>query len=177
MVLLLLTMSPALAISGSDESEMKQARKIAQGEIVGHVDVFPEWQGAEVLDGQPYCNMEGDVICYWFTVSKEGEVLGNVVVGSRLYDHVVFKLGSGHTPSVPTADEVSTCLEKDLGLKVAREDIGKPQYLSYVTYSFYFAIYEIDGQKMGIDLMRGNAPCLLQTCRWELHLQNNTSST
>jgi len=157
LVMLLLTLSHALATGGSDESEMKQAREIAQGEIVGHVDVFPEWQGAEAMDGQPYCNMEGEVICYWFTVSKEGKVLGNVVVGSRLYDHVVFKLGTGYPPSVPIADEVRVCLEKDMGLKTEAKDIGEPLYLVYATYSFYFAIYEINEQEIGIDLMRRKA--------------------
>jgi len=157
LTVLLLALSPALAIGGSNKSDMEQAREIAQREIAGAIDDFPEWEGAETMDGQPYCNLEGDVICYWFAVSKEGKMLGNVVVGSWLYDHTMFKLGTGHTPSVPTADEVSSYMEKDLALEVAGKDIGEPLYLVYATYSFYFAIYEIEGRKIGIDLTRRKA--------------------
>jgi len=63
LVALLLALSPALAGDASDDSDIERAREIAQGEIAGVVDVFPEWGGAKVTGGQPYCNMEGDVIC------------------------------------------------------------------------------------------------------------------
>ena len=148
---------PALAGDASAESDIELAKEIAQVEVAENVGVYPEWEGAEATGGQPYCNLEGDVICYWFAVSKEGKTLGSVVVGSSLYEHAIFQVGSGSPPSIPTADEVSSSVEKCLGLEVTQKDIGEPLRLVYATYSFYFAIYDIEGQLIGIDLVRKEA--------------------
>jgi len=82
-------------------------------------------------------------------------VLGSIVVGSSLYQHAIFEVGNGSPPPVPTAEEVSSSVERCLALKVAAEDIGEPLQLAYITYGFYFALYEINGQKIAIDLLSG----------------------
>jgi len=156
LAVLLLPISPALAGEAPGESDIELAKEIARGEVAKNVGVYPEWEGAEAMGGQPYCNLEGDVICYWFAVNKEGDVLGSVVVGSPLYEHAIFQVGSGSPPSTPTADEVSSSVEKYLGLEVP-EDIGEPLRLVYATYSFYFAVYDIEGQLIAIDLVRKEA--------------------
>ena len=138
----------AFGNDSANESDIELAKEIAQAEVA---------KGAEVTGGQPYCNLEGDVICYWFGVSKEGKASGSVVVGSSLYEHIIFQVGGGSPPSIPTADEVSSSVEKCLGLEVTQKDIGEPLRLVYITYSFYFAIYDIDGQLIAIDLVRKEA--------------------
>jgi len=138
----------AFGNDSANESEIELVKEIAQAEVA---------KGAEVTGGQPYCNLKGDVICYWFGVSKEGKASGSVVVGSSLYEHIIFQKGGGSPPSIPTADEVSSSVEKCLGLEVSSKDIGEPLRLVYATYSFYFAIYDIDGQLIGIDLLRKEA--------------------
>jgi len=157
LAVLLLPISPALAGEASAESDIELAKEIARVEVAKNVGVYPKWEGAEATGDEPYCNLEGDVICYWFAVSKEEKVLGSVVVGSSLYEHAIFQVGSGSPPSIPTADEVSSSVEKCLGLEVAQKDIGEPLRLVYVTYSFYFAVYDIEGQLIAIDLVRKEA--------------------
>ena len=158
-ILAVLLLAPGLALAGnaSAESDIELAKEIARVEVAKNVGVYPEWEGAEATGGQPYCDVGGDVICYWFAVSKEGKVLGSVVVGSSLYEHAIFQVGSGSPPSIPTADEVCSSVEKCLGLEVAQKDISEPLRLVYVTYSFYFAVYDIEGQLIGIDLVRKEA--------------------
>ena len=147
----------AFGNDSANESDIELVKEIAQAEVAENVGNRPKWEGAEATGGQPYCNLEGDVICYWFAVSKEGDVLGSVVVGSSLYEHLIFQVGGGSPPQIPTADEVSSSVEKCLGLEVSSKDIGEPLRLVYATYSFYFAIYDIDGQLIGIDLLRKEA--------------------
>jgi hypothetical protein len=156
LAVLLLAISPALG-DASAESDIELAKEIARVEVAKNAGDYPEWEGAEATGGQPYCDVEGNVICYWFAVSKEGKVLGSVVVGSSLYEHAIFQVGSGSPPPIPTADEVCSSVEKCLGLEVAQKDIGEPLRLVYVTYSFYFAVYDIEGQLIGIDLVRKEA--------------------
>jgi len=77
LAVLLLPISLALAGDASAESDIELAKEIAQVEVAKNVGDYPEWEGAEATGGQPYCNLEGDVICYWFAASKEGDVLGS----------------------------------------------------------------------------------------------------
>jgi len=157
LVALLMALGLAFAGCGSVERDMELAKEVAQAEIAGDISSFPEWEGVVVMDGQPYYNLDGDVICYYFALSKEGSVVGSIVVGSSLYDHAFFQLGSGAPPSIPTAKEVSSSVERDLGLKVPEKDIGEPLRLVYTEYRFYFAMYDIGGQVIGIDLLRKKA--------------------
>lgn len=110
-----------------------------------------EWVGAHVTAPQVCYDLEGKPSAYIFAMENDGQVVGHVIVGSSAYGYPVFEAGEAAPPSIPSADEVKSTLERDLGLKV--QEIGKPTRLLYLGWNNLFAVYQADRQEVAMNLL------------------------
>lgn len=151
LVLALLSVPVGTLAAVTPATEMDTAQKAGQSFITSAVKLYPEWQGASLVRGQAYQNLEGQVIAYMFAIQKNGQTLGRIVVGSSAYKYDVLEAGSAPPPSIPSASEVKAAIEKDLGTQTRESDIGKPRLVD-LGYDFYLAVYEVKGQSIAFDL-------------------------
>ncbi len=116
-----------------------------------------EWIGAHLTAPQVYYDLKGQPNAYMFAMENDGMVVGHIIVGSSAYGYPVFQAGESAPPSIPTADEVKSSIERDLGLKIAKESIGEPSCLLYLGIDKLYAIYEVEGQTIGVNLISERA--------------------
>jgi hypothetical protein len=153
LAVLLLVPGLALAEDSSPQSDVKLAEHSAQMWLETQAEsAFPEMQGANLTSTQPYYDLEDNLICYMFAISKNGKIVGTIVVGSSLYNYDIFEVNTGSPPPMPTAAEVSSSLEEYTGLKATEEDVGKPKRLLYLGCCAEYALYQIEGQSVAIHL-------------------------
>lgn len=145
--------SIALA-NGKDLLRANEAGQVFVSQV--SASEFPEWRGARLVGGDAYSNIEGETIAYGFDISRDGQIMGSIVVGSNLYDHQVFEAGQGGLPSLPSASEIKAIIAEDLGLMV-REPIDQPVRVLYLGYAAYFAMYELDGRAVAVDIRNKSA--------------------
>jgi hypothetical protein len=113
--------------------------------------LFPEWEHASLVSPQTYYDLQGRVISYQFAIVKDSEPIGNIMVGSLLYDHVVMQAGSSLPPSPPSPSEVALAASRDLGIQVGTDQI-KETRRAYLGFSSYAALYSVRGRTIAFDL-------------------------
>ncbi|MDY7019049.1 MAG: hypothetical protein SU899_03125 [Chloroflexota bacterium] len=152
---------PTLVSAMADtETEVELAQSVGQAfidELAETDSDFLGWKDARLEASQPYCDLEGRVIAYMFAIQKGDKPVGHVVVGGASYDYPIFEAGKDPPPSVPSADKVKSSLEKDLGLKIDEGSIPKPSHLVYLGLGGFYAIYDIEGQMVGVNLITARA--------------------
>jgi hypothetical protein len=80
LAVLLLVPGLALAEDSSPQSDVKLAEHSAQMWLETQAEsAFPEMQGANLTSAQPHYDLEDNLICYMFAVSKNGKIVGHGV--------------------------------------------------------------------------------------------------
>lgn len=158
---LILSLSTVAFAAGGEvaEKEVDLAQDAGQAWLDRIAATFPEpaeWKGAHLAAPQVYYNLKGESNAYMFAMENDG-VVGHIIVGSSAYGYPVFEAGEAAPPSIPTADEVKSSIERDLGLKIAKESIGEPSCLLYLGIDKLYAIYEVEGQTIGVNLISERA--------------------
>lgn len=134
------------------EAEIEVARESAGSFIAKAVRSFPEWEGATPMDAQIYHDLNGQTSAYMFTVSKDRESLGRIVVGGPEYEFRVLEGGNANPPMLPGRSELEKVLRRDQGIQLRQgEALGKPM-LVYLGYDHYVAVYEVRGHAMAFEL-------------------------
>ena len=152
LVLSLLLASVTFAAGGKKEvtlaQEAGQAWLDRTVELIGEP---PEWIGARLATPQVFYGLDGRPSAYMFAMVNNGEVVGYVIVGSAAYGYPVFEAADVPPPSIPSADEAKSVLQRDLGLKV--EKIGKPTRLLYLGFDNLYAVYQVGAQEAAVNLL------------------------
>lgn len=129
----------------SAQSDIELARQSGLASLADLVMDYPQWQGADLVNGQPYHDLGDQVNVYVFEINKANKALGHMIIGNSAYDYGMLEAGTALPPTVPETEEVQKALERDLGIQVRKEAMGKPR-LVYLGYECYFAMYQVDGQ-------------------------------
>lgn len=109
-----------------------------------------EWVGASLATPQVCYGLDGQPSAYMFAMENDGEVVGYIIVGSSAYGYPMFEAADVPPPSIPSADEARSIVQRDLGLEV--EEIGKPIRLLYLGFDNIFAVYEAAQQDVAVNL-------------------------
>ena len=152
LVLSLLLTSVAFAAGG--KKEVNLAQEVGQAWLDSTVELIgepPEWIGARLTTPQAYYDLKGKPSAYMFAMENDGEVVGHIIVGSSAYGYPVFEAADSPPPSIPSANEGKSILERDLGLKIAK--IGPPTRLLYLGWDHLFAVYQAGRQEVAVNLV------------------------
>ncbi len=161
-ILLIMTISLfALPVSASDKeasSEIALAQDAGENFILNR-SIFPDWDGASLSFVQSYTNLEGQIIAFLYSVNLKDNVVGRVVVGAKEYNYDVFEAGGAPVPIIPDEKEVLELVNKNLGINIQSGDIVKNSgpSLVYLGYEQYYAVYDIKGSQIGINLRTNKA--------------------
>jgi len=109
----------------------------------------PEWEGAELVNGTAYHDLQGNVISYVFGVAKDGKSIGYLVVGNSCYNYNVIEAAETTPPIIPNEDEAKGIIESSLEIKDYIINDPMPVYLGY---NLFYAIYDYGEQRIGINL-------------------------
>jgi len=144
--------SVTFAAAGKKEVTLaKEAGQAWLDDMVALTGEPPEWIGARLATPQVCYGLDGQPSAYMFAMENDGEAVGYAIVGSSAYGYPVLEAADCPPFSIPSADEVKSTLEKDLGLKVAK--IGKPIRLLYLGLDNLFAVYQAGGQEVAVNLL------------------------
>jgi hypothetical protein len=110
-----------------------------------------KWIGAHLTAPQVCYDLKGKPNAYMFAIENDGEVVGYIVIGSSAYGYPMFEAADVPPPSIPSADEGKSILERDLGLRV--EKIGNPTRLLYLGFDNLFAVYKAGRQEVAVNLV------------------------
>ena len=149
-VLTLALLLTSLAFAAGGKNEVALAQEAGQAWLDSTVEP-PEWIGADLTAPQVCYGLDGRPSAYMFAIENNGEVVGYIIVGSSAYSYPVFEAADCPPPSIPSANEVKSVLQRDLGLKV--EEIGKPTRLLYLGFDNLFAVYQAGGQEVAVNLV------------------------
>jgi hypothetical protein len=153
-LILTLLLFPATVLASSDKY-IDTAQKAAQEWLDQTATANPElsqWNGAKATSPQPYESLGGDVNAYMFGVASEKGIVGHILVGSSQYGYDILEAGASAPPAVP-APSVAQEAVKSLGLKIDMAAIGQPIKLLYTGVDGYYALYEIQNQKVAVNLV------------------------
>jgi hypothetical protein len=138
------------------ENEVDQARRIGQAWVEKIAVIDPEmaeWQGTYLTWAVPFHNTKGEVIAYMFAVERNGKTVGRVLVGSAAYGYSILEGTKAPPFSIPSPAEVSSILRKEHGLRIPEVRLGEPLLLLTHLLHGFFAVWEFEGQVVGINLM------------------------
>ena len=113
-----------------------------------------EWQGARLTSPQPFHNPKGEVIAFMFAIEKNGKTVGRVLVGGSAYGYSILEASEGPPLSIPARGVVSSILRKEQGLQMAEATLGEPMLLLLNILRGFYAVWEVEGQVVGINLIR-----------------------
>lgn len=154
-VILALSLSlTSVTFAAGGKNEVTLAQESGQAWLDRTVELTGEplgWIGAQLTAPQVCYGLDGQPSAYMFAMESDGEVVGYTIVGSSAYGYPVFEAADVPPPSIPTADEAKSVLQRDLGLKV--EKIGKPTRLLYLGFDNLFAVYQAGGQEVALNLL------------------------
>ncbi len=159
MALLVLTLLIPVGAFAATTSEVDSAQKAAQAWLDTTAAINPElpqWKGALVTHPQPFHSLEGEVNTYLFSITGKSGVVGHILVGSALYDYNVLQAGAVAPPAIPAPNVVKAAVER-LGFKVDKDKIGPPVDRLYTGVDGVYAVYQIDNQKVAVNLIYKNA--------------------
>ncbi len=148
--LLVISNTNIVTASETTETDIKTAYEKAKVQIVLMSGLtHPHWKNATAIEPVPYCDLEGRVVCYMFTVEKDGKSLGHIIIGSKLYLNSVFEAGDELPPEDLTLDEAQSIINKDSPGVV----IAKPLFNFYSGgFHDFYKIYDAKGEKIAINL-------------------------
>lgn len=154
-IVLAVVLALSLSLTGATfaaggKNEVALAQKSGQAWLDSTVEPL-EWIGARLTTPQVCYDLKGKTNAYMFTIENSGQVVGHIIVGSSAYGYPVFEAADCPPPSIPSADEVKSTLQRDLGLKV--EEISNPSRLLYLGFDHLFAVYEAGGQEVTVNLV------------------------
>jgi hypothetical protein len=150
---LLLVPQVSLAAVDQDTKDVDLSQQVAQARVEKISGLtHPQWESAKAVDPEPYCDLKGRVICYMFTIEKDGKALGHIIVGSKLYNNSFFQASEVLPPTIPSKTEVQSTITAST--KVAKSsDRTKLLFLFYSGgYRDFFGIYDLNGKKLAINL-------------------------
>jgi hypothetical protein len=151
MSILSLSLTPGSVESSEYLEEVQAAIAVSEHHLIeGASDAFPEWAGAELSAPVALYDLEGRLICFLFAIKKDGETVDTMTVGSSLYFNDLFDQLSGGLPMLPLASDVARIAEKDLDIRGTASD--KPERLLYLGRYDVYAVYEVHGQEVGVNL-------------------------
>jgi hypothetical protein len=148
------------SVSAGEGSDVELAQQAAQGyvnHVAGNVPDPSKWQGSVPTSPQPYFNLAGEINAYMFAIKRGNEVLGHVLVGDAEYGFDVFQAADSAPPAIPDAAKVQTALENSLGVMVDTADVGNPIRLLYLGVDGQYALYDVRGDSIGVNLVHGDA--------------------
>jgi len=148
-ILTLTLLLTSVAFAAGGKKDITVAQEAGQAWLDSTVEP-PEWIGARLTTPQAYYDLEGKPSAYMFTIENNGQVVGHIIVGSSAYGYPVFEAADCPPPSIPSADEGKSILERDLGLKIAK--IGNPTRLLYLGFDNLFAVYQAGQQEVAVNL-------------------------
>jgi len=158
-VILVLSLSlTSVTFAARGKNEVTLAQEAGQAWLDSKVALTDEslgWLGADLAAPQICYGLDGRPNAYMFSIENSGEVVGYIIVGSSAYGYPVFEAGDGAPPSIPSAENVKSTLQRDLGLKV--EKIGKPTSLLLLGFDNIFAVYQAGEQEVAVDLKFNSA--------------------
>lgn len=150
-VILTLSLSlTSVALAAGGKKEVALARDAGQAWLDSTVEP-PEWIGARLATPQVCYGLDGQPSAYMFAMENDGEAVGYAIVGSSDYGYPVLEAADCPPPSIPSAYEVKSILQRDLGLNV--EEIGKPIRLLYLGFDNLYAVYQAGGQEIALNLV------------------------
>jgi len=153
-MLLTLLLFPAAVLASSDkdvDAAQKSAQSWLEATAAGNPEL-PQWIGAVAVSPQPYESVEGEVNAYMFAIAGEKGVVGHILVGGSQYSYDVLEAGTSAPFALPSQSEVQKAIES-LGLQIDSAAIGKPVKLLYTGVDGYWALYEVQNQKVAINLI------------------------
>ncbi|MBN1161657.1 MAG: hypothetical protein JXA17_06910, partial [Dehalococcoidales bacterium] len=162
LVLILTAILLPAAVLGASENEVNAAQKMAQywvDSIAIEYAELAQWQGAVAIYPQPYENLDGDVNAYMFTIAGDKGIVGYILVGSSQYDYAIFEAGSVKPPARPSIDEACLAIEA-LGISTEGANLIKPVKLLYLGLDNQYALYNVNGQQVAVNLVFKNADSL-----------------
>jgi hypothetical protein len=135
------------------ETGVKAAQEVAQTNLVTFTGLtYPQWENALAVNPQAYCDLKGDVTSYMFAVEKDGKALGEVMVGSQLYDYTFFQAGDDLPPAIPSLKEAQSILNNNSSTAISISS-AKFLFLFYSgEYEGFYSIYDLNGKKVAINL-------------------------
>ncbi len=92
-----------------------------------------------------------------FAIEKNGSTVGRVLIGSSAYGFPVLEAGKAPPFSIPPAGEVSSILKKKHGLQIHEVRLGEPMLLLVNILRGFYAVWELEGQVVGINLITGRS--------------------
>jgi hypothetical protein len=152
-ILTLTLLLTSVTFAAGGKKEVTLAEEAGQAWLERTVELTDEpleWVGAQLTTPEVCYDLNGKPNAYMFTMENNGEVVGYIIVGSSDYGYPVFEAADVPPPSVPSADEGKSILERDLGLKVAK--IGNPTRLLYLGFDNLYAIYKAGQQDVAMNL-------------------------
>ncbi|MCL0038976.1 hypothetical protein M1N82_02030 [Dehalococcoidia bacterium] len=138
------------------EREIDEARGAGQAWVDKIADIDPElsqWQGAGLTSPQAFHNPKSEVIAYMFAIERNGKKVGRVLVGSSAYGYSILEASEGPPLSIPPRHEVASILGREHGLQIAEARIGEPMLLLLNILRGFYAVWEVEGQVAGINLV------------------------
>lgn len=154
-VVLVLSLSlTSITFAAGGKNEVTLAQESGQAWLDRTVELTgepPEWVGAHLATPQVCYGLDGQPNAYMFTMENDGEVIGYAIVGSSDYGYPVLEAADCPPPSIPSADEARSIVQRDLALEV--EEIGKPTRLLYLGFDNLYAVYQTGGQEAAVNLL------------------------
>jgi len=144
---------PSVTFAAGGKKEIALAQEAGQAWLDRTVAIGGEpleWIGAHLTTPQVCYDLKGKPNAYMFAIENNGEIVGYMIVGSSAYGYPMLEAADVPPPSIPSADESKSILERDLGLKV--EKLGKPTRLLYLGFDNLFAVYQAGGQELAVNL-------------------------
>jgi len=144
----------SVTFAAGGKKEIALAQEAGQAWLDRTVELTNEpldWIGAQLMAPQVCYGLDGQPSAYMFAMENDSEVVGYIIVGSSDYNYPMFEAADVPPPSIPSADEAKSILQKDLGLKVAK--IGTPTRLLYLGFDNLFAVYQAGGQEVAVNLI------------------------
>lgn len=140
--------------SQDSENDIKLAQEKATNRIERMTGLtHPHWKEAVAVNPISYCDLEGRVICYVFSVEKDKKAIGYIIIGSKLYLNSFFEAGDGPGPQLLTRQEAQEIIDKQV------DATSKSKYKIKECFNFYsggfndfYTVYDVNGKKLAINL-------------------------
>lgn len=149
--------APVVTSASSESSMARQSGQVFINQVASTNPNLPKWKGAFLSTPQLYHDLTGAIDSYMFAISNGNEIVGHVLVGNSSYGYPIFEAGEAAPPAIPSASNVMVSMQKSFGVNISEKDIGNPISLLYLGIDEQYALYSINGEFVGINLVYGDA--------------------
>lgn len=147
---LLLSMFPLQYLMANNQTPIQVARQNGLQFVHERAQAFSDkFKDADLIDGEPCFDLQGNTIGYLFTVVNDLPV-GFIIIGNSCYSFKTLEASTGPRPSFP-AVEVANDISNQLGIPFKS---STPSIL-YLGYGRYYAHYDFGEYSLAIDLSTG----------------------